>query len=87
MSTWIAVAAVGAVLAFAVHRVRKEIRMAKQETIDALTAQVQKAKDEIVAAGTPEALDLSGLAAAIQEIDDINPDAEVPPVDEAPTPE
>jgi hypothetical protein len=51
------------------------IKMADQNTINELTAQLNKAKAEIVAAGTPVDLDLSGLVAVAQELDDLNPDA------------
>lgn len=59
------------------------IKMADQNTVNEITAQLQKAKAEILAAGTPVDLDLSGLVAVAQELDDLNPDAapEEPPVE------
>jgi hypothetical protein len=68
-------------------------RMSQQDAVNAVVAELGKAKGEIVAkisdlqaqidAGTPAAeLDLSGLVAAAQALDDIVPDPA--PVDPAP---
>ncbi|MBB3752508.1 hypothetical protein FHT44_005020 [Mycolicibacterium sp. BK634] len=60
---------------------------AVQDTVDALTAQLGKAKDEIIAkvadleaqVAAGEAPDLTALKAAVQALDDVVPD---PVVDE-----
>lgn len=92
VSTWIAALAVGAAVVLAVHRIKKEIRMSAQETVDAVVAQLGKAKEEIVAkiaeleAANP-GVDLSALTEIAQGLDDVVPDVvEEPaePVEETP---
>lgn len=64
--------------------------MSTQDTINAVVAQLGKAKDEILtqiadlnaqieAAGVTEQVDTTALTAAAQALDDINPDAPVDP--------
>lgn len=71
------------------RQIRKELRMSQQEIINAVTEQLGKATTEIkaeidkLANANPE-LDLSGLVAAAQVLDDIVPDAAPEP---EPTPE
>jgi hypothetical protein len=45
---------------------------------DALVAELADVKDQLANAGVAEQVDLSNLAAAIQQVDDINPDAVAP---------
>lgn len=59
-----------------------------QDAVDAVVAQIGKAKDEIVAEiaaleAREPSVDLSGLKAAAQALDDLNPDP-APPVDVPP---
>lgn len=69
--------------------------MATQDTINALVAQLGKAKDEILTkiadlnmqvqdAGVADKVDLSELTAAVQAIDDINPDTPAAPTADNP---
>lgn len=53
-----------------VNKVGEEVTAAKQ----ALTAELEAVKEQLANAGVAEQVDLSGLAAAIQAVDDINPD-------------
>ena len=75
---------VGALVLYAIHRLKGTIMTAAQDAVDAITAKLDKAKDEIlteietlkaqVAEGqTP---DLSRLEAAAQALDDVVPDVE-----------
>lgn len=86
----VAIAAVAALtlagaagLRHTIRTIRGEIFMSQQETIDAITGQLGKAAEEIIArlnelaAKYPE-LDLTALRAAAQRLDDIVPDAEEP---------
>lgn len=92
MSTWIAAVAVSAVVALAVTRIKKEIRMSAQETVDAVVAQLGKVKAEIigkiadleaqVAAG--EVPDFSALTEVVDSLDAIVPDPVVEPEPEVP---
>ena len=78
--------------AVAVIYLRRIIMSAAQDTVDQLTAQVLKSKDEVVgliadleaqvAAG--EAPDFTALKAAVQGVDDIVADVVVPVEPEAP---
>lgn len=60
-----------------VVKVRAEVVNAR----DALTAELDNVKAQLASAGVAEKVDLSGLSAAIQAVDDINPDP-VPVVEE-----
>lgn len=64
-----------------VAKVQGEVVAAK----DALTAQVVSLQDQLAAAGVTEQVDLSGLQAAVQSLDDINPDPAPEVVEELPT--
>jgi 16S rRNA G1207 methylase RsmC len=76
------------------HHLERFITMTSQDAVDAVTAQLSKAKEEIlaevaaleaqVAAGQP--VDLTGLKAAAQGLDDLTPDPVVEPVPEPPAP-
>lgn len=78
--------------AVAVIYLRRIIMSAAQDTVDQLTAQVTKSKEEVlgkiadleaqVAAG--ETPDFTELKAAVQGVDDIVADVEVPAEPEAP---
>lgn len=46
-----------------------------------LVSELADVKAQLAAAGAAEQVDLSGLAAAIQNVDDINPDAAPAPVE------
>ena len=74
------------------HRIEGLITMSTQDTINAVVAQLGKAKDEILAqiadlntqianAGVAEQVDTSALTAAAQALDDIVPDAPEMPAD------
>lgn len=75
--------------AITIDSIKDAIMTATQDAVDALTAQLGKAKDEIlaevaaleaqVAAG--EAPDLTALKAVVQSLDDLNADAEEPAED------
>lgn len=81
-----------AIVAFLGYRAKEQVMSANQARIDALADQVDKAKNEVVAAvdalkaqvEAGETLDFSRLDSAVQTLDDLNPDAVVEP---EPTPE
>lgn len=76
---------------FTIIRIERFIMSEVQDAVDAVVAQLGKARAEIVAEianleaqiGAGEAPDLTALKAAAQALDDVVPDApvEVPPVD------
>ena len=49
---------------------------------DALVAELASVKDQLANAGVAETVDLSGLTAAIQAVDDLNPDVVEQPAEE-----
>lgn len=51
---------------------------------DALVAELADVKTQLANAGVAEQVDLSGLTAAIQTVDDLNPDAPAEPVQDEP---
>lgn len=51
-----------------------------------LVAELADVKAQLAAAGSADKVDLTGLAAAIQNVDDINPDPEPEPVEEPANP-
>lgn len=63
-----------------VAKVQAEVVAAK----DVLVAQVVALQDQLANAGVAEQVDLSGLQAAVQALDDINPDPVVEDVAEEP---
>lgn len=68
-------------LAAQVVKVGQEVTQAHS----ALVAELEDVKAQLAAAGVADKVDLSALAAAIQSVDDLNPDPVVP--DEVPVPE
>lgn len=72
------------------HHLAGVIRLATQDALNAITAQLRKAKDELTAkladvqaqldaAGVAEQVDLSELSAVAQALDDIVPDPAAEP--------
>lgn len=51
---------------------------------DALVTELASVKEQLANAGVADQVDLSGLSAAIQAVDDLNPDVVVDPVVEEP---
>lgn len=98
MLVWVAYSLVFAVsVVFVIDKIKGEIVSEVQDAVDAVVAQLAKAKAEVVgkiadveaqlaAASVPaEVVDLSGLKAAAQALDDVVADAPVEaPVEEAP---
>lgn len=78
-----------------IFQLQEQMHMSQQDAVDAVVAELGKAKTEIVGkiadlqaqidAGVPaEQLDLSALTAAAQALDDVVPDAPAPVVDPVP---
>ena len=97
MNLWILAGLFLAGLAWGTHFLNERIKMSTQSTIDAIVAQLRKAKDEIVTkletatsgvqaqlveAGVEDQVDLSALIAITQQLDDIVPDVEVEEAEE-----
>jgi hypothetical protein len=93
VATALVLAAIAAVGVLSTHELKGVIVSAAQDVVDQVTAQVLKAKEEVLAkiaeleaaAAAGEVLDFTALKDAVQSVDDIVPDAPVePPVEETP---